>query len=1343
MKKILLVFLCILSAAAWTVTDATGTTRLYNDRDIVTSRYGGFCVDGDGYLWIGTQYGLLRFDGTNFYRYIYDEESETSLSDNRINKILRDSDNRMWVATCEGLNLYDSYNDNFRQIPLPSLSHKGYISDICQLSSGDIVFMVAGVGLYVIDFSSGEPVAVKFMPQIEVSSTLNTLAESPKGDLLAGNHAGEIVKIAPNGQSEIFKVDDSYIKILLADNDGNIFVSTTTKAWLWDMADYSFREIQIPEGKHPVLDNATLTKKGEILVGTLGNGLYSFDRSSMQLKPYTDLNNPFVDLDRSRISTVYGDSLGNLWLGCSHQGVILAPNIPSLFNFISIAKSLPDYNGGTTRVAVTPANNDIWVGLDDGRLLLVDDYNVRPVHDFKAKIGSMIVSSRGTLYIGIENNGLYEFIPSDHSVRQLITHKGSYMVPALAEGPDGNIYIAVHGEGILKFNPVTKEVTAVKGKDGKLSCNWTSALLTDSRGRIWIGKYGGISVYDPATGEHTSISDLHPAMIKGVHNTITEDPDGNIWAATSNGLYIINPDDYSYRRLTKKEGLCDSNVSTIAFDSDGNAWVGTHDGVNRIDKDFKVTVFYGKNDIADSDYFSVASNLGGVKRLIFSGENGLTLINPEVLKTPPPEGDSFFISNIQLNGAKVTPVTLSSNGHKILNDKDKDHISISYRDYSLVLFLASKDFKPTDNTTYQWRVKDLADDWVSAPAGSGMIALPHLDPGNHTLEIRAMENGLITPAKTVRISVDSPWYLTTFAKLFYLVIFLLLIILLWRLVKHKNSEQINEEKIKFFINISHEIRSPLTLILGPLERIMKKSHDPETVKDLNAIHRNANRILALINQLLDIRKMEKGKMELDCSETEIISFTNDLVDIFRPQSEEKHITLNFSTSNPELKHLNVWIDRNNFDKVLVNLLTNAIKYTPEGGEIDIEVGKGYDSSMGDYAEITVTDTGIGLEEKNLPHLFDRFYQGKFNKGSMPLGFGIGLDLCRLLVELHNGTITAANRTDTKGSRFTVRIPLRPRNAVKKEIAVSPIPETTTEERKRILNQDTALPQIAAEQKKTRKMTSMKILVVDDDTEIRSYLADVLSNIGKVSEAVDGEDALRKVMELHPDLIISDVVMPEMDGLQLLKTLKTNVTTNHIPVILLSSKNDVADRMAGWDKGADGYLGKPFNINELQALIDNLIDNRLRLRGKFSGIQEQDSKIETPVLKGNDTVLIDKIVSEINDHLEDPNLNVEKLCQEVGLSRAHLNRKMKELFGLTPSEFIRNMRLRKACDLLRQGDVDISQIAYSVGFISQPHFSTAFKRFTGFSPSEYRANAPASDKGTTPPAAPSATTKNEK
>lgn len=1295
--------------------DALQNTRLFNAREMISSNYSSFCLDNDGYLWIGTQYGLLRFDGTNFDKYLHDEYSESSLSDNRIMKIMLDSSDRLWVGTCEGLNLYDPDTDSFKRISLPNSEFYGYIFDICQLSSGDIVFMVSGVGLHIIDFSSGEPVAVRYMAQIENSNSINVLTASSKGELIGGNHNGDVIRIAANGQVRTYHLSDTYIQILLHDGEGNIFVASTTKCWLWNPKTDVFTPITIPDGLKPVLNCAELTDDGKILVGTVGSGLFSLEKDRMELRPYRELGNPIIDINKARISTIHQDSLGNVWLGCAHQGLVMAPKREIPFNFIYIARALPGYSGGKTNIAVLPGSDNIWMGLDNGVLLSVDSNgNLLSKRQLGGAISSLRVSRSGLLYAGVDNHGLYELNPATGSMRHLINISGNYIAQAVTEDHNGNLYLGVHGEGVAVMNRQTGETHwLTDGRDKKY--RWISSLFCDSKNRIWIGMYGGLAVYDTASGQHTSLSDINPQMVKGVHNSIREDRNGNIWDATSNGLFIINPKDNSYKRLTPKDGLSDINVSTIIFDTDGNAWVGTHDGLNRVDSTFSIIPFYGRNDMSDSDYFSATISADS-SRLLFSGEKGITLFEPAKLKKPEFERD-IFISGIYLNGEKVNNTTLSSSGEEVLTDGnfDPEYIRLSYRDNSLVIRMSTKDFRETDNLIFQWRIPGMVDDWVSTTAGSGIIALPHFQSGDYKLEIRAFENGLYSEVKTVDISVTAPWYLSKVAKVIYFLLLCVLIALVLRVVKHKNAERVNEEKIKFFINISHEIRSPLTLILSPLERIMKKDHDPETLRNLNAIHRNANRILGLINQLLDIRKIDKGKMRIECSETEFMSFTGEFVDIFKPQAEEKNISLNFRAANPDLTKIDVWIDRNNFDKVLVNLISNAIKYTPEGGEIDVTVDAGTDETMDDYVEVKVSDTGIGLDEKNISHIFDRFYQGKFNSRDIPLGFGIGLDLCRLLVELHHGTITAANRTDCRGSVFTVRIPVG-----KKDEESETQEESTGEASAR-----NSLPHIEKETpaapyiKRNRQNQSSKILVVDDDAEIRTFLADILSGLGKVTEAINGEEALRSITESQPDLVVSDVVMPGMDGLTLLKTLKSNIETNHIPVILLSSKNDVADRMAGWDKGADGYIGKPFNIEELQAMCDNLIDNRLRLRGKFSGTQQQDDKIETPELKGNDKNLIDKIVGEINEHLEDPNLNVEKLCQEVGLSRAHLNRKMKELFGLTPSEFIRNVRLRKACELLRQPDVDISQIAYSVGFSSQPHFSTAFKRFTGFSPTEYR------------------------
>ena len=341
-NRILTFFALILSSVF--NMEAIQNTRLFNDKEVISSNYSSFCLDKDGYLWIGTQYGLLRFDGTNFDKYLHDENSETSLSDNRILKILRDKDDRMWIATCEGLNLYEPNTDSFRRITLPTLDLYGYIMDICQISNGDIIFMVSGVGLYIIDFSSGEPVAVKFMPQIEETKTINTLQYTPKSELICGNHAGEILKISSNGQSNKFKLSDSYIKILLRDQEDNIFIASTEKAWKWDLKTDTFTPIKISDGHKPVLNCAELTVNGDILVGSIGCGVFRLEKNSTELKPYHELNNPLININSARISTIHEDPLGNLWLGSSHQGIIMSPKREIPFNYVNIARAVKDYS---------------------------------------------------------------------------------------------------------------------------------------------------------------------------------------------------------------------------------------------------------------------------------------------------------------------------------------------------------------------------------------------------------------------------------------------------------------------------------------------------------------------------------------------------------------------------------------------------------------------------------------------------------------------------------------------------------------------------------------------------------------------------------------------------------------------------------------------------------------------------------------------------------------------------------------------------------------------------------------------------------------------------------------
>ncbi|MDE6786410.1 MAG: response regulator, partial [Muribaculaceae bacterium] len=728
-------------------------------------------------------------------------------------------------------------------------------------------------------------------------------------------------------------------------------------------------------------------------------------------------------------------------------------------------------------------------------------------------------------------------------------------------------------------------------------------------------------------------------------------------------------------------GLSDNDIRAISRDHNGGKWIGTMRGLSYVTPDnSKILSYYGGSGLVETTFHQI--KYSPLRKGIYLGSDlGITAFMPDSVSSPRFD-HTIKVSAIFLNGKRVLPNM--KNGCNVVIGGDPmspEKLNLPYKDNALTLRLSTMDFRDASNIRYRWRL-DKKKDWIETAPGDNMLYLPHLDPGSYNLEICAAENNVDSPVTTIRINVALPWYWSGIAKVIYLIIFLAFGILAYGLIRKRREEKISEEKIKFFTDVSHDIRTPMTLVMSPLESLLKEEHDSDVKAKLNVMHRNAQRVMGLLNQLLDISKLDKGKMRLTCRKTNAVAFVEELVELFKPQAEGKKQTLTFTELNDPGE---VWLDRDNFDKIIVNLISNALKYTPEEGAIDVAVDTADEDGLGKCLKVSVTDTGIGLDEKALPRLFEPFYRIREDHLPGTVGFGIGLDLCRRLVELHHGVIKAANRTDgVKGSVFTVIIPIEKSNYSDAELNDKQIEDNEASRHIIMSDRPTAVDLPA----RPKPMTAGgKVLVVDDDAELRGYIASTLAKYYKVKEAADGNEALKIMSDWMPDIVVSDVVMPGMDGLTMLKRMKSNADTNHIPVVLLSSKNAIADRMAGWDKGADGYLGKPFNIDELSALVDTLIENRQRMKGKYSGAQEIEGKIDAPEMKGNDEVLMDRIMKEINAHIDDPGLNVEKLSSEVGVSRAHLHRKMKDLIGMTPSDYIRNIRLKRACELLKRPDIE--------------------------------------------------------
>ena len=563
-----------------------------------------------------------------------------------------------------------------------------------------------------------------------------------------------------------------------------------------------------------------------------------------------------------------------------------------------------------------------------------------------------------------------------------------------------------------------------------------------------------------------------------------------------------------------------------------------------------------------------------------------------------------------------------------------------------------------------------------------------------------MSNGNFSKKSTIiHIKVCDPWYASTWAFLLYFLTAAgIILYIIYRYERHR-KEDLEETKMQFLINATHDIRSPLTLIMGPLNKLKTRITDAESKQDIDTIDRNAQRLLLLVNQILDERKIDKDQMHLHCQKTDLKEFLRGIMSLYNFNVQERSITLSLKEdeSLKEEGNLQVWIDRINFDKVISNLLSNAMKYTSDGGEITLIIGKNKESAI-----IKVEDTGIGLKEEKTDRLFERFYQGNNNSDIHIEGTGIGLNLCRALVKMHGGTIRAYNRTDgIKGSCFEVNIPLGKEHLKPEEIL-----------------QEDGTKTAESTGKRTQANRNFNILIVDDDAEIAHYIKTELSDWYRFEHACNGKEGLKMLLTGKYDLVISDVMMPEMDGVTMLKKIKGNSNVSDIPVILLTSKSEVENRLEGLRKGADAFLAKPFNMEELHILIDNLVDNVRRIRGKYSGAQGQKAKIEQIQVKGNNDALMERVMKYMNEHLADPDLNVEKLTEDVGISRAQLHRKLKEIAGVSAGEFIRNLRLEQAARLIEEGQINITQVAYSVGFSNQTHFSTVFKKHYGMSPSEY-------------------------
>ena len=1272
--------------------------ELFTSGKLSSSLINCIVQDKYGYIWVGTEYGLSKFDGYRFTNYLHNEEDTTSITDNIISDLLVDKKGNLWIGCAKGLMRYNYETNNFSRLQFPD-GRKPRIYSMVESHRGDILLGTAGYGLYSVKNNGIEKTAnnrftirwERAYAERDSDVFFTHIYEDKHHYLWQSSHLLTFTRfIEKQGKVQRKDFKSPYGAPVA-------FIQHRPQAMLivcmYGIIYYDYRTGRIADAgydlgtfkNHVTINNATFDHDGNLYISTSEHGALIIKKGSNKVEQLENSNSNF-NLSTAFVNDIIEDKDNNLWIGCYKKGLYLLNQRQQAFSSWSF--SAQNYIIGSSVSSIAPGENgETWCTVQNSGVFCFDASGKIIAHPTSPAGTCIIYKDRRGAYWISNGSALYSYNPHTGAYQEKLTFT-SAGIYCMTDDNQGNLYISVYSKGLYIYNVESGKVTVLnmrqRGNKGFLCNDWVRSMAFDHTGHLWIGTSNGVSCLNTKT---LSFKDFGWNIILKDRqaNGICEGKNGNMIIGTEEGLYLFDRKNNKTLALPHAEVLKGKQVCSIIKDHQGDLWISTTMGIWQYDQ--KNRQFIGHingNGLTTREYVLGSSMHTASDLIAFGTSDGITTFYPERVRAKKMELGDVHLTNFIIDGKPINCLT--------------DEFTIPYEENSFTLEFSLLNYRNTDNISFQYRINE--GKWNSTNEGSNAVSFNKLKPGSYSLEVRAMSNGNFSKKSTIiHIKVCDPWYASTWAFLLYFLTAAgIVLYIIYRYERHR-KEDLEETKMQFLINATHDIRSPLTLIMGPLNKLKTRITDAESKQDIDTIDRNAQRLLLLVNQILDERKIDKDQMHLHCQKTDLKEFLRGIMSLYNFNVQERSITLSLKEdeSLKEEGNLQVWIDRINFDKVISNLLSNAMKYTSDDGEITLIIGKNKESAI-----IKVEDTGIGLKEEKTDRLFERFYQGNNNSDIHIEGTGIGLNLCRALVKMHGGAIRAYNRTDgIKGSCFEVNIPLGKEHLKPEEIL-----------------QEDGTKTAESTGKRTQASRNFNILIVDDDAEIAHYIKTELSDWYRFEHASNGKEGLKMLLTGKYDLVISDVMMPEMDGVTMLKKIKGNSNVSDIPVILLTSKSEVENRLEGLRKGADAFLAKPFNMEELHILIDNLVDNVRRIRGKYSGAQGQKAKIEQIQVKGNNDALMERVMKYMNEHLADPDLNVEKLTEDVGISRAQLHRKLKEIAGVSAGEFIRNLRLEQAARLIEEGQINITQVAYSVGFSNQTHFSTVFKKHYGMSPSEY-------------------------
>lgn len=1281
------------------------------------NRFHAICEDMSGFIWIGTENGLNRYDGYHFYHFYHDDNDSLSLMSNYIRSLYTDRDGTLWLGTNRGVQYLKPSEKSFYTIPFPG-GRTPYIQKILQFEDGKIWIATQGNGVYWVDPNNPSEInsVVSINTYSDAQRGFRTLLEDQEGTVWLGTPSGVLLYDPKTDKISEFRRDmiDRDITGINMDSNGNVYITTNNHLFMWNSSRRTLVRLTPDEGVWEIT-HSFMDKEG-LKISLRGKGLLALNEGDrklekVELKPFDR------SLEKLDVSAYYKDKAGNTWIGCFLSDFILATKDRNEFDYWLFSDYQEDVSGTVTAM-VNDTEGRLWIGYNNKSLTCMSSYG-SVLHEGKGSefISCLFRDSHDKIWAGYPSGGLALLNTKTGKLKTVLTNNNSN-VSSIAEDMQGRIYFSELGDGFSRFDPADLKVElysdfAQSGKDGQwLTNDWIHILVIDSWNRLWIGHDNGADCFDIDHSTFINNSKLSAAMGTSSCTCILEEKEGVMLFGTTKGIIVFNTTNGQIFLLNTTNGLSNDDIRGMTKDSEGFIWVSTAGGLNRIDpENYEVSRFYTE----EKAFNRVASYSAFDERVYFGSNAGITAFSPDRITTGS-RVNKVVMTGFYLNGERITYESLS--GGKRISNKPlsiSDQFRLAYRDNSFTLEFSTLNYGEEMNLIYEYTMSPDRKEWTSNPAGVNRFTFSRLGFGRYNLSVRARLNDIVSESKTYIIKIEAPWYASSLAVCIYLVLFAAILMVIFHLRRRSRKREVDEAKFQSFINVAHEICAPMTMVISPLEDMLRDENTPsEIMPSLRQMHKSSTRILSLINQLLDLRKYDEGQMQLHFAETDLINFLMGPFELYTQTAEKRNI--NFRFNHPMVEQP-VWIDRDSIDKVMMNLLSNAFKYTHDDGSIEINVEVGTDDHetgpLHNYVEVSVSDTGIGLDKDDVNRIFQRFYRADNEVTTVTMGMGIGLNYSQILIKLHQGTIKASNRMDGQsGSVFSFRLPLGNSHIPQDELVdSSQITRQQLERNRTSLDFDEPMDS-------NQTKGTIKVLVVDDDDSMLDYLSDSLKHNYKVITARNGKEGLKLAVSQMPDLIITDVVMPEMDGIQLVKALKGNSLVSHIPVIMLSGKNKLQDRMLGFDNGADSYLPKPFYISELKSVMSNLINNRLIVKGKYSGQQEQTEKVTPVNFESSDELFMKRLMKIVNENISNSEFNITQLVDEVGMSRTQLHRKLKELTGFSASRFLQNIRMQQAMKLLKEKRVNVSQIAYSVGFSSQTHFSTTFKQYYGVSPTEF-------------------------